>query len=319
MPQSREFEIIERFFSRPVTDAAIEVGIGDDAAVVNVAGRLAIAVDTIVAGTHFPDTSPAAAVGHRALAANLSDLAAMASRPRWATLALSLPSSDLVWVEAFAAAFFDLAERHGVSLIGGDTVRGPLAATVQVMGDVGAGPLLRSGGRVGDLVFVSGSIGDAAAGLASLGTGHEPLTADAKTLVGRFRFPEPRVGLGTGLGGIAHAGIDISDGLVVDLGRICAGSRCGAEIDLESLPLSAALRAEFPPGQAREFALHGGDDYELCFTVAPSDKEAVGDIAARAGTEVTRIGRLIEGSGIVGVSDGHRIDLVPSGFDHFDP
>lgn len=318
MPRSREFEIIERFFTRPVTDPAIEVGIGDDAAVVDVAGRLAVAVDTIVAGTHFPPSSPARAIGHRALAVNLSDLAALGSLPRWATLALSLPSSDLVWVEEFATAFFDLAERHSVSLIGGDTVRGPLAATVQVMGDIGEAPLLRSGGRIGDLVFVSGSIGDSAAGLACVGIEADRRTTEAESLIERFRYPEPRVDLGLALAGAAHAAIDISDGLVVDLGRICSQSHCGAEIDLESLPLSDALRAAFPGDRARELALHGGDDYELCFTVAPASARAIQEIGARVGTCVTQVGRLIDGSGIVGLSDGNRIDLVPAGFGHFD-
>ncbi|HEY5665676.1 MAG TPA: thiamine-phosphate kinase [Gammaproteobacteria bacterium] len=317
MPRSREFEIIERFFTRPVTDPAIEVGIGDDAAVVDVAGRLAIAVDTIVAGTHFPDPTPARAIGHRVLAVNLSDLAALGSRPRWATLALSLPASDLAWVEEFAAGFFALAEQHGVSLIGGDTVRGALAATVQVMGDVGDAPLLRSGGRVGDLVFVSGSLGDSAAGLACAGGEAELNTPAATALIERFRYPEPRVDLGLALGGIARAAIDISDGLVVDLGRICSQSRCGAEIELDSLPLSAALRAEFPDDRATELALHGGDDYELCFTAAPADAAAIEDLGARVGTPVTQIGRLTEGSGVVGSSGGNRFDLVPAGFGHF--
>ncbi|MGD8340222.1 MAG: thiamine-phosphate kinase, partial [Gammaproteobacteria bacterium] len=192
MPRSREFEIIERFFSRPVTDDAIEVGIGDDAAVVEASGRLAIAMDTIVEGTHFPAATPPRATGHRSLAVNLSDLAAMGARPRWATLALSLPSSDLGWVEEFAAGFFDLAERFGVSLIGGDTVRGPLAATVELIGDVPGGPLLRSGGQVGDVVFVSGSIGDSAAALECCEHDAGLEAAASRALVERFRYPEPR-------------------------------------------------------------------------------------------------------------------------------
>jgi thiamine-monophosphate kinase len=318
MPRSREFEIIERFFTRPVTDAAIEVGIGDDAAVVVPEGRLAIAVDTIVAGTHFPLKTPARAVGHRCLAVNLSDLAAMGARPRWATLALSLPTSDLAWVEEFAAGFFSLADRFGVSLIGGDTVRGPLSATVEVIGDVSADPLLRSAGRAGDLVFVSGSIGDSAAALECLGREGASDTEAASALIERFRYPEPRVDLGLALGGVAHAMIDISDGLVIDLGRICEQSGCGAEIEPASLPLSEPLRSAFPGERGIAFALHGGDDYELCFSAAAADLARVLGIASSVGTPVTQIGRLTPGSGVTASADGGTVALSPQGFDHFD-
>jgi thiamine-monophosphate kinase len=317
MPRSREFEIIERFFTRPVTDAAIEVGIGDDAAVVVPQGRLAVAVDMIVAGTHFPPETPARAIGHRCLAVNLSDLAAMGARPRWATLALSLPTSDLAWVEEFAAGFFSLADRFGVSLIGGDTVRGPLSATVEVIGDVSTDPLLRSAGRIGDLVFVSGSIGDSAAALQCLGGGASETEA-GRALIERFRYPEPRVDLGLALRGVAHAMIDISDGLVIDLGRICEQSRCGAEIEPASLPLSEPLRSAFPGERGIELALHGGDDYELCFSAAAADLDRVLGIASGVGTPVTPIGRLTAGAGVTALANGRTVALRPQGFDHFD-
>ena len=318
MPRSREFEIIERFFTRPIVDEAIRVGIGDDAAVVDVAGPLAVAVDSIVAGTHFPDSMPASAVGHRSLAVNLSDLAAIGARPRWATLALCLPSGDLDWVKDFSAGFFALADRFGVGLIGGDTMRGPLSVTVQVMGDAATEPLLRSAGSVGDLVFVSGSIGDGAAGLQYLREGDKSDSADIAAVIERFSYPEPRVDLGIALAGQAHAAIDISDGLVIDLGRICSQSRCGAEIDLQSLPLSSALRALFSEQAGLELALNGGDDYELCFTAAPADADRVQEIAERVGTAVTAIGRLTDDCRITGRSGASSIALEAKSFAHFD-
>jgi thiamine-monophosphate kinase len=317
MPQSREFEIIERYFTRTTTDSAIRVGIGDDAAVVEAAGSVAIAVDTLVAGTHFPAGLAAKAIGHRSLAVNLSDLAAVAARPRFATLALTLPAVDESWIEAFAAGFFELAERHGVSLIGGDTTRGPLSVTVQLIGELAGAPLLRSGGQVGDRVFVSGSLGASAAGLACFGAKESEQTADAIKLIERFSFPEPRVALGLSLAGLAHAAIDISDGLVADLGHICAMSNCGAVIALDEVPMGESLRALYPGESGLEFALHGGDDYELCFTVAPADAGRVSEVAAECATPVTEIGELRAETGITGRHDGKTRVLEAQGFVHF--
>lgn len=365
MPRAREFEIIERYFTRSPPDDQVTVGIGDDAAILDCAGPIAVAVDMLVAGTHFPESLAPRAVGHRALAVNLSDLAAVAARPRWATLALSLPGADPDWLEQFAAGFFTLAERYGVVLIGGDTTHGPLTVTVGLIGEASRTPLLRSRGRAGDLIFVSGSLGDAAAGLQFLddgGEGHQgdagegrqgdagegredesgegrqggagegrqgdagrptPDSADAgkstarDALIERFCYPEPRVGLGLALEGVAGAAIDISDGLVADLGHICAESRCGAVIDLEALPLSASLQGRFPPDRCRELALHGGDDYELCFTVTAADAVRLPELAAAAGTTVTEIGELTSAPGIVGCLGGTRMTLEPKGFVHF--
>jgi thiamine-monophosphate kinase len=292
MPQAREFEIIERFFTRPSADVAVRLGIGDDAAVVDAAGPIAIAVDTLVAGTHFPDQLEARAVGHRSLAVNLSDLAAVGATPRWATLALTLPAVDERWIEQFAGGFFDLAERYRVSLIGGDTTRGPLSVTVQVIGDQPHAPLCRSGGREGDRIFVSGSLGAGAAALDCFREEAGSRSPEAAALIQRFSFPEPRVDLGLALGGLAHAAIDVSDGLVADLGHLCRQSDCGAVVDLDSLPMSAALQALYPPEQAEQLALHGGDDYELCFCAAPADTQAIRAAAVRAGVPVTEIGEL---------------------------
>lgn len=317
MPRAREFEIIERFFTRAPTDVAVTLGIGDDAAVVESPGPIAIAVDTLVAGTHFPEQLEARAVGHRSLAVNLSDLAAVGATPRWATLALTLPSVDERWIEEFASGFFALAGRYRVSLIGGDTTRGPLSVTVQVIGEQSHAPMLRSGGKVGDRIFVSGSLGAGAAALDCFGGDASTRSAAATALIQRFSYPEPRVDLGLALGGLAHAAIDISDGLVADLNHLCTQSGCGAVVDLDSLPMSEALRSLYPVEQAEQLALHGGDDYELCFAVAPADAKRVTAVAVSAGVPVTAIGELTATGTIEGRRDGSSAELVPRGFVHF--
>jgi thiamine-monophosphate kinase len=317
MPQAREFEIIERFFTRPPTDVAVKLAVGDDAAVVESSGPIAVAVDTLVAGTHFPEQLEARAVGHRALAVNLSDLAAVGARPRWATLALTLPTVDERWIEDFAAGFFALADRYRVTLIGGDTTRGPLSVTVQVIGDQSHAPMLRSGGRVGDRIFVSGSLGAGAAALDCFRVDASKRSAEARALIHRFSYPEPRVDLGLALGGLAHAAIDISDGLIADLNHLCTQSGCGAVVDLGSLPMSEALQSLYPREQAEQLALHGGDDYELCFSVAPADAKRVIDTAVQVGVPVTAIGELTSTGKIEGRRGGSSVELVPRGFVHF--
>jgi thiamine-monophosphate kinase len=317
MPSPGEFEIIERWFTRAVTDPAVLTGIGDDAAIVRPDGPLAVAVDMLVAGIHFPPELPAGAIGHRALAVNLSDLAAVGATPRWATLALSLPAADPDWLEAFAAGFFTLAERWRLSLIGGDTTRGPLTITVQVIGASAPRPLLRSGGRPGDCVVVSGTLGDSAAAIELLAAASSEPTAAARTLIERFSYPEPRIALGQALAGIAHAAIDISDGLLADLGHICRLSGCGAELDIAALPLSPALLEVFPRERAEDFALAGGDDYELCFTCAEAELAAVQAAAVAAGTRITVIGRLTAEPGLRARHDGRDLTLEPAGYTHF--
>jgi thiamine-monophosphate kinase len=342
-----EFEIIERWFTRPSTDPAVRVGIGDDAAIVEPAGPIAITVDMLIAGTHFPETLSAHAIGHRVLAVNLSDLAAMGAKPRWATLAISLPEADPEWLDGFAAGFYRLAERYGVSLIGGDTTRGPLSACLQLIGDAPAAPLLRSGGRAGDRIFVSGALGDSAAALEHFATvadarrasreqvaiseqaatseqaadseqaATRERSARAATLIERFSYPEPRVALGRALAGVANAAIDVSDGLVADLGHLCRQSGVGAVIELDALPLSAPLRALHGRERAEAFALHGGDDYELCFTAAPGEIGRVHDIAARVGTPVAEIGELTADTAIRGRRNGATLALDAAGYVHF--
>jgi thiamine-monophosphate kinase len=317
MEKPGEFEIIARYFSRRVDDPSVRVGIGDDAAIVAPQGEIAIAVDTLVAGTHFPPGLDADAIGHRALAVNLSDLAAVGARPRWATLALCLDRVDTAWLESFARGFFRLADAEGVSLIGGDTTRGALTVTVGIFGDAASSPLLRAGGRDGDRVLVSGTLGDSAAALEHFPTEPSRRPPAAAELIRRFSYPEPRVALGRALAGIAHAAIDVSDGLLADLNHICERSGCGAEIDLDAIPLSPALKALYPAERARSFALSGGDDYELCFTAAPRDVARVSDIAAGLGIAVTEIGKLTSVAGIRGRRGGESRSLAPTGYVHF--
>jgi thiamine-monophosphate kinase len=317
MPKAREFEIIERYFARALSDAAVTLGIGDDAAVVEAAGSIAIAVDTLVAGTHFPLGLEARAVAHRSLAVNLSDLAAVGAKPRWATLALTLPDADEAWIAAFADGFFNLADRYGVSLIGGDTTRGPLSVTVQVIGDQAHAPLRRSGGLVGDLILVSGSLGAGAAALDWLDQKQDAPPAAASALIDRFKFPEPRINLGLALCGLAHAAIDVSDGLVADLGHLCAQSNCGASLNLNDLPVCEAIKSLYPEAAAEHLALHGGDDYELCFTAAPADAERVRAAAVGVGTTVTEIGALTATPGITGLRNKVQVALEAEGFVHF--
>jgi thiamine-monophosphate kinase len=265
-----EFDIIRRYFTQQsVSRNDVLVGIGDDAAVLQLPPdrELLVCMDTLVAGVHFPPVTPAAAIGHKALAVNLSDLAAMGAEPAWATLALTLPEPDPDWLEAFASGFFALAGRHGVQLIGGDTTRGPLSVSVQAHGFAPPGQSLRRlGAQPGDRIYVTGTLGDA--GLA-LGL---PESAAAE-LRSRLDYPEPRLEAGSLLRGLASAVIDISDGLLADLGHLLEGDDLGASLQVDELPRSSAFGAALqgldsvPAGLYYELPLSGGDDYELCFTV----------------------------------------------------
>lgn len=308
-----EFQIIRDYFQRHAAASDLVLGIGDDGAVLRprVGCDLVVVTDTLVAGHHFPDNFAAADIGWRAMAVNLSDLAAMGAEPRFAFLNLTLPDPDADWLAAFAQGFFALAERHNVILAGGDTTQGPLSITVTLLGEVPHGAaLLRSGARPGDLVCVSGTLGDAAAGL-------EILLQDADSeqpLVQRFRRPAPRVALGRQLADKASAAIDVSDGLVADLGHILAASGVGARIALAQLPVSPAL--EEYSDQARDLALTGGDDYELCFCIP---RNAVKELSAGSEEcEITVIGEIVEGDELVIVHpDGSRYHPARRSWQHF--
>jgi thiamine-monophosphate kinase len=312
-----EFEIIERFFTRLDRRRDVVRGVGDDAAVLDVPADhyLVAAVDTIVEGVHFPADLAAEHVGWRSLAVNLSDLAAMGAKPSWATLSLSMPAANEDWLAGFAAGLAELARAFDVALVGGDTVQGPLVITVEALGFVERDRhLTRSGAVVGDLLYVSGTPGEAAAGLELLSThaGHDP----ADDLVMRFSRPQPRIELGRKLRGIATAAMDVSDGLLADLGKLCAASGCGAELDLARLPLSDTLVRRFGSERAENFALCGGDDYELLFTL-PADSGARFGVQTDLPVSCTQIGRIVPGTDVTCRRDGARVMVKSAGFDHF--
>lgn len=314
-----EFEIIARYFTRASHDADVVLGVGDDAAVLAIDGLLAVTVDTLVAGVHFPDGMAPHLLGYRLMAVNLSDLAAMGAQPRWCTLALTLPSADELWLDGFSRGLFELAERYGVSLVGGDLTRGPLTATLQLMGRVERDRLLtRSGGNVGDDIYVTGSLGDSSAGITLIKErSAAPSGSAAAALKERFYRPVPRVGAGLALGPLATAAIDVSDGLVADLGHLCKASGCGAAIDVERVPISAELLSLFPPQEALAHALGGGDDYELCFTAPPSRAEDIETALEASGTLVRRIGQLVPGQEVVCRRDGEPFAPPLRGYRHF--
>ncbi|MGE3295739.1 MAG: thiamine-phosphate kinase [Porticoccaceae bacterium] len=315
-----EFGLIETFFRRPVTPAAgVLAGIGDDCALLDGGGAaLAVTTDTLVADIHFPAHAAAFDIGQRALRVNLSDLAAMGATPCWFLLALTLPAADADWLRAFSAGLFAVADAHACALVGGDTTRGPLAVTITALGQVPAsGALRRAGAGVGDRVFVTGELGGAAAALAQMTDMGACSAADA-TLNARYWYPEPRVREGMTLRGIASAAIDISDGLVADLGHLARASGVGAELELEQIPLCAAAVARSGAGRARDWALGGGDDYELCFTVPPARLAAL-DAAVRAGhLRALPIGRLVPGAGVSARDGaGQNVVLARTGYRHF--
>lgn len=318
-----EFGLIDKYFTHRTRHTLL--GVGDDAALIRVRPGhvLAISVDMLVEGRHFFKGADPEALGHKALAVNLSDLAAMGATPRWATLALALPRADTQWLAAFSRGFMRLARAHDVDLIGGDTTRGPLNLCVQIMGEVPAGKALRrDGARVGDDVWVSGNLGDAALAVAARNRKIRVTRTQLASAAKRLDRPTPRVALGAALRGIARSAIDISDGLLGDLGHICERSRVAAVIELDALPQSTLMRAQAHHPLARSAMLSGGDDYELCFTAPISRRAAVVRAGARTGVSVTRIGRIIRApQGVTGVAvvDGAGLPLQvrQRGFDHF--
>jgi thiamine-monophosphate kinase len=313
-----EFELIERYFTRPVRQAAL--GVGDDCALLAVApgATLAVSTDMLVEGRHFVSTVAPERLGHKALAVNLSDLAACGARPLAFTLALALPQADDAFLAPFSRGLLALADRAGCELIGGDTTRGPLTIAITVFGELAAGAaLLRSGARPGDDVYVSGRLGDARLGLEVL-RGAVALEGDAFERVRRaMEMPEPRVALGRALIGVATSAIDVSDGFAGDLEHILRRSGAAAVIDVDALPRSDDL-ARQPVARQRTCVLSGGDDYELVFT-APADRRAAVAAAADASsTVVTRVGRIEAGQGLrLTDAAGRALDEAPASFDHF--
>ena len=324
-----EFDLIEAIRSRcSVARADVRLGIGDDAALLAppAGHELAVSTDTLVAGVHFPIGTSARDLGWKALAVNLSDLAAMGATPAWVLLALTLPDANRDFVVAFADGFAELAAQHGVALVGGDTTRGPLNVGVTVHGFVASERALRrDGARAGDLVFVTGTLGDAAAGLRCLDRAdvraQEFFNAPADTreaLVARLNRPSPRIAAGAALRGLASACIDVSDGLLADLDHIAARSKVGIEVDADALPASSALLALFARDERVVLQATGGDDYELAFCVPPAKAADAQRDLSRIGCGATRIGRVVAGEGVRMLDhDGRELVIERSGWNHF--
>jgi len=318
MSPSGEFSLIDQYLTGlGTTRDDVTLGVGDDAALVRcTAGEsLLLALDTLVEGVHFPADCPAHWVGHRALAVNLSDLAAMGAEPAWALVGLTLPAADEVWVAGFARGLDALAKHHGVAVIGGDVTRGPLSVSVQITGFGGAHCLRRDGAQVGDELWVSGRPGEAAAGLRIWQQGNQQRPR-WQGLLAAFLEPSPRVALGQRLRGIATAAIDVSDGLMADAGHIAGASGVGLSLDMRRVRPSARLVACLGGDEARRCYLGGGDDYELLFTAPPKARGDIWQAARNAATPVRCIGEVVAGDGVA-LAGGVLESLMPHGYQHF--
>lgn len=317
-----EFEMIKQYFQdKTLKDSSVVLGIGDDAAILNIPQNesLVVCVDTIVKGIHFLTDTPAAAIGHRALAVNLSDMAAMGATPQWFTLALTMPDANEEWIAEFSRGLFELAKHHQVTLVGGDTTQGPLTVSIQVLGTLASHKgLLRSGAKVGDSIFVTGSLGDAGAGLAMLQDKLEVPLKYKEYFQHRYEYPEPRVITGFLLREVANSAIDVSDGLIADLRHITQASGVGAHIQLDSLPLSDAMKESITLENALYLALASGDDYEICFTVSADRHADIQAIAEKTGVPCTHIGEIVSGNEIdVQDKNGKTILINHQGWEHF--
>jgi thiamine-monophosphate kinase len=319
-----EFELITRYFDRVTSSRRdVEKGIGDDCALLTLSEKqtLAISTDTLVEGVHFLRDIHPADLGYKALAVNLSDLAAMGADPAWLTLAITLPYVDETWLKAFSDSLFELLDYYDMQLIGGDTTRGPLSLTLGIHGLVPQGRALkRSGARPGDWIYVTGTLGDSAAGLALLQ--HHMKISDPvahEMLIKRHLRPMPRILQGQALRDLASAAIDLSDGLISDLSHILKASDCGARLNLDALPLSEVMKLHFAPEQALKWALSGGEDYELCFTVPEINRGALDVALGHYGVPFTCIGQMApQSEGLVLLQNGKPVENSLKGFDHFD-
>lgn len=315
-----EFDIIRRYFSRPTASAVL--GVGDDCALLQPSPGMLLAAttDMLVAGRHFPEGTDAGTLGHKSLAVNLSDLAAMGARPRWALLALALPEADEGWLAAFADGFYRLAGDHAIELIGGDTTRGPLTVSITVIGEVPANAALRRDAALaGDDIWLSGATGQAALALEHLAGRAALPDGDFSACLARLQTPVPRVGLGLHLRGLARSAIDVSDGLLADLTHVLEASSTGAEIWYESIPRSGALASCRDADLAMRCVLSGGDDYELLFTAPLSRRAAIEALSAEIGLPLTRIGAIVAGppAAVVRDAQGKALLIASKGYDHF--
>ncbi len=314
-----EFDLIAKYFTRATPDAML--GVGDDCALLapSPGMQLAVSSDMLLEGRHFSPQDSPAGIGHKSLAVNLSDLAAMGATPRWATLSIALPEANDAWLTAFARGFFRMADLHGIELVGGDTTRGALTISITVMGEVPPGQALRrDGAQAGDDVWVSGVLGSAAMALAYRQGRLFMEQVDAARVLPALYLPMPRVELGLELRGIAHSAIDISDGLLGDLGHILERSQVGAALEFAALPTLPVVQQYLHEAVARTCVLAGGDDYELCFTAPASKRENVLAAAESAGVAVTRIGRIQAEPGLTVLdADGQALPIDQTGYDHF--
>jgi len=319
-----EFDLIAKHFTRATPSAVL--GVGDDCALLapTPGMQLAVSSDMLLEGRHFSPQDSPAGIGHKSLAVNLSDLAAMGATPRWATLAIALPEEDDAWLTAFARGFFRMADTHGIELVGGDTTRGALTICITVMGEVPPGQALRrDGARSGDDVWVSGAIGSAAMALAYRQGRMFMEQIEAARVLPALYLPTPRVELGIALRGIASSAIDISDGLLGDLGHILERSNLGAapigaRLEFAALPTLPVVQRYLHEAVARDCVLAGGDDYELCFTAPPDKRNAVEAAAQSAGVTVTRIGLITAEPGLAVIgADGQPLAIDHTGYDHF--
>lgn len=314
-----EFDLIARYFTRATQHTALSIG--DDAALISPTQghELAISVDMLVAGTHFFHDTDAYKLGWKSLAVNISDMAAMGANPRWATLAIALPEVNESWLAEFSRGLFACADTFSVDLIGGDTTRGPLTIGVQIMGEMPTGlAIKRSGAKADDDIWVSGSVGSAALGLNHL-LNKTTIPADVLPVcLHALHCPMPRVELGLALRGIANSCIDVSDGLMADLGHILKASNLGAAIELNSVPCHAYLREKLSDAAYQHCVLAGGDDYELVFTAATSQRDAIYQLGKKLNLPLSVIGKTTHASNLEVSFNHQKLNLTKRGFDHFE-
>ncbi|WP_317930354.1 thiamine-phosphate kinase [Halioxenophilus sp. WMMB6] len=321
MASISEFDLIEEYFAgQIVASYGVNLGIGDDCALLTVpqSKQLAVSIDTMIGGVHFPKNADPELIAERAVRVAVSDLAAMGADPLWMTLSLTLPAAESHWLAGFSRGLFKAAEEFNLSLVGGDTTRGPLAVAIQVHGSVDPGQaMLRSQARVGDIIFVTGSLGDGAAALAVIKKELDVGKSAFSYFMSQYYTPRIWIREAHALSEVSRCAIDISDGLLADLGHICKASGVGAVVEAERLPISEPLRKLAEPDAALAWALTGGDDYQICFTVAPQQLQALEELRERHRLDITAIGEIVRGNECVCLSNGRIVECDNLGYKHF--